>query len=384
MRYRVRQKILVPLVLAGFGAIALLALRVQVPGPSEPGATRGPDATAAACPSALRRGADEPGRAAWFTFRDRSDSNGSLIGYVLRLARGGSSDVTGLELPAEAFADGPYDDGALVGSDDGQVSTLRLLGPRGCGRVLRTASDVIIRRATIDPGSRQLVTFHLARDTRQDLGVWTAPIDDPGSLRELLPPLPPSDAFGITFATSLRWSQDGQRLVVESCGQSECRYRIVDIGTGQVVTVDDPGYDQVVGLVGDRLYLIEACGARPCPIVERDLQSRATRQVLAGALSAGLVTRGTRTTLVANVYRGPAVGVTLVDLATGSERPLLLPALLNGFSVAISGPGGSVGLPPGWIALGPDGLLPDPPSGAQLFAIDVETARLAILVGGNR
>ena len=383
MEERLRRRILVPLVLAvATGVVALVAVALAPPGSSGPGGLASPSASSDDCSPGFRRRAAEVARSTWFTFRERGDANGSLVGHVLRVAQSDSGAMAAVELPTEAFADGPYDGGALVGSDDGEETALRFVVPGGCTRVLQRTTEVILRRATITPDERELVTFRLERGTRADRGVWIAPIHEPDAARQLLPPLPPSDDFGVTYATTLRWSEDG-RLVVESCGQSECRFRVVDPASGESVTIDDRGYDQAVGLIGDRLYLVAACGARPCPIVERDVRTGATREVIPDALSATLVARGQRAWLVASVYTGPTTGLKIVDLDGGRPRPLPLPLLAAGLALVVDGPGGSTGLPRGWIALAPEGRLPDPVAGGRLFAFDVESSRLASLLGGR-
>ncbi len=383
MEVRLRRRVVVPLGLAGAaGVVALLAVALAPAGSSGPGASIVPSAATVDCARVFARRADEVTRSTWFTFRERDDADGSLVGYVLNIATTDVGAIAAVELPTEAFADGPYDGGALVGADDGDVSVLRFVAPRGCGRVIQRTSDVILRRATISPDQRQLITFRLDRANRADRGVWIAPIEDPDQSRQLLPPLAPSADFGVTYATTLRWSEDG-RLLVESCGQSECRYRIVDPATGDSMTVDDRGYDQAIGLVGDRLYLMASCGARPCAVVERNLGTGATRELLPGALSATLVTRGQRSWLVASVYTGPTTGLAVVDLDGGGSRPLALPSIAAGLALVVDGPGGSVGLPRGWIALAPEGRLPSPNAGGRLLAFDVETSRLAFLLGGR-
>lgn len=383
MEERLRRRILAPLVLAvATGLVALVAVASAPPGSAGPGGFVTPAASSDGCSPGFRRRADEVARSTWFTFRERGDANGSLIGHVLRVAQGDTGAMAAVELPSEAFADGPYDGGALVGSDDGKESTLRFVAPRGCGRVIQRTTEVILRRATISPDERLLITFRLERDTREDRGVWIAPIDAPEDARPLLPPLPPSDDFGVTYATTLRWAEDG-RLIVESCGQSECRFRVVDPATGDVVTITDRGYDQAIGLIDDRLYLMAACGARPCPVVERNVRTGATREIIPAALSATLVARGRRAWLVASVYTGPNTGLVIVDLDGGRPRPLALPMLAAGLALVVDGPGGSAGLPRGWIALAPEGRLPDPVAGGSLLAFDVETSRLASLLGGR-
>jgi hypothetical protein len=377
---------LVPLLLGGLGAAALVASPAAWPvAPAPPGARALPTAQPAAEPCGPRvgRAPDDPGRAAWFSLRSRIDRDGSLAGYVLRLAVAGRDAVAGLEMPAEAFAAGPFGDAVLVGADDGSTSRVRLVGPNGCARVVASAAE-ILRRATIDPAGGRLITFRLDRTARTDLGIWSAPIDDTSEAELLLPPLESSpellERFGPTFATDLLWSLDGSRLVVQSCGESQCRFRIVEPASGRTWTLDPDGLGPALALVGDRLVAFGACAGRPCQIVEVDLASGAQRELAVASGSATVIPTRSGALLVAERVDGLAI----VDLASGRQRSIVLPALLPGIALAVAGELGGVALPPGWIALAPDGRLPEPLIGGRLFAFDLESSRLVTLFGGNR
>lgn len=374
----------------GLGGLALgvgLVARDQVgaePPSSSAGAVASASASPEACMPRFRRFSDDPGRAAWFTLEQQTDTNGVLTGNVARVTRGGRGPVTAIELPPEAWADGPYDEGALVGSDDGLASTLRFLAPGGCGRTILTTADTIIWRATISPDGETLFTFHLARGTREPLGLWMAPVADPADGRQLLRPAPADDRFGITWGTSLHWSAEGDRLIVESCTPKGCRFQIIDPSVGREDFVDDDGVGDFVGLAGDRLFVLADCiDFRPCPLLERNLATGAIREVHPAAYDAWLVEITLRPALVVTGWDGERERIHVIDSETGDSRLLALPTLLAGFSPVRTNVYGSVGLPRGWIALAPDGRLPDGRSARPLFAIDIETSRLVMLIGGD-
>lgn len=386
MEERWRRRVLVPLLGGVVGAGALVAVMLVAPAtgrPSGAGAPAAADASPAACTARVGQAPDDPGRAAWFTMRPRTERDGALAGYVLRLAVAGRDALAALDVPPESFAAGPFGESVLVGSDDGTSSKLRLVAPNGCGRVLAIAGE-ILRRATIDPSGQRLITFRLGRADRTDLGIWTAPIDDETAARQLLPPLatsPELDArFGSTFATDFLWSTDGGRLVVQSCGESQCRFRIVaDVG-GRTWTLDRDGIGAALALVGNRLIAFSACAGRPCPILAVDIDSGATDELVDADGNATVIPVRSGALLVAELFDGIAI----VDLENGRRRTLTLPAFLPGIALAAPGESGGIGLPPGWIALAPDGRLPEPLFGGRLFALELESSRLVSLFGGTR
>ena len=240
MEGRLHRRVLVPVLLMavaaiGIGAFAVLGVRPAVdPLGARPSPTTATSASPSpeACKPRFRRFADDASRATWFTLDPLTDPNGVVTGNVVRVAGGGGRASLGLELPVEAWADGPYDEGVLVGSDDGLSSTLRFLAPRGCGRTLFSTSDYIIWRATISPDGQTLFTYHLERGTRRELGLWSAPLADPTQRRQLLEPIPTDDRFGLSWGITLKWSAEGDRLIVESCSPAGCRFRVVDPVTG--------------------------------------------------------------------------------------------------------------------------------------------------------
>ena len=382
MKERLRRVLAIALLL-GVAALAVVAALPRAVPPDDVGARVTPTPTAAACYPRPGGAPEDPGRSAWFTLRERLGSDGALNGYVARLGTAGSTAMTAVELPPEAFASGPLGEVVLVGSDDGSESTLRLVAPRGCTRAVATAST-ILRRATVDVTHGQLITFRLNRADRGDLGVWTQALDGTDEAVPLLPPLDLSDEalarFGPTFSTELLWSPDGDRLVVQSCGESQCRFRVVRPTTGETWTRDENGIGEALGLAGDRLVAFAACGGRPCPILAIDLASGEHEVLLESSGAAAMVQMTPGAVLVAERIDGLAIH----DLATGMVRTISLPAVLAGVRLAAPGRSGATALPPGWIALAPDGAVPEPLRGGRLFAFDLATSRLVTLFGGDR
>ena len=83
--------------------------------------------------------------------------------------------------------------------------------------------------------------------------------------------MPPDPAFGRTWLTELRWADDGRRLVVSSCAEVACRFRVLDPTIGAVETVADPQLGSLVGMVDDALVVRGACRGLPCPVMRIDL-----------------------------------------------------------------------------------------------------------------
>ena len=216
--------------------------------------------------------------APWYRLDGRVDARGGLTGYRLRTGRLGSRGAATADLAAESFAAGPFGTAVLTGSDDGSSSIVRLVSTdAACSRTLLSTGDRIVRRATIDPAATTLFAFLLDRATRTDLGVWSAPLTDPGNLRPVLPPLPTADEaavrIGQIWATDLSWSLDGRRLVVTSCGEQECRVRALEPATGRTWSVATAGLGETLGLSDDRLLSYSSCSGLPCPLLQTDLIS---------------------------------------------------------------------------------------------------------------
>ena len=135
---------------------------------------------------------------------------------------------------------------------------------------------------------------------------------------------------------------------------------------------------------GDRLFAFADCtDYRPCRLLERNIATGAIRELHPAVYDAWLVeVRGQRR-LIATDWDGERERINVIDPDTGESRLLALPALLAGLSPVRNNEYGSVGLPRGWIGLAPGGEVPRPNGNKRMFAIDIESSRLLMLLGGN-
>jgi hypothetical protein len=172
-----------------------------------------------------------------------------------------------LTLPTESFVAGPFGGillyGAHTSSAGSEVRAVAL--ETGCDQRLATAGDVV-RSAVIDGTGRFLYAHSVTANDRQDGGVVRHDIVTGEQVR-VVAPLPYSEEYGPTFATSLVWSVDANELAVQSCGFSRCRTRVLDVASGAVETVTDAGHGTLLGLDRQRLYAYDACHWSPCDVL---------------------------------------------------------------------------------------------------------------------
>lgn len=136
--------------------------------------------------------------------------------------------------------------------------------------------------------------------------------------------------------------------------------------------------------MGDRLFAFSDCiDYRPCPLLERNLSSGAVREVHPAVYDAWLTSVGGRPWLVATDWDGEHERINIIDPDSADRRLLAVPVLLAGLSPVRNNDYGAVGLPPGWLALAPGGEVPRPARGGRMFAINLDTSRLLMLLGGN-
>lgn len=351
----------------GPGAMALLAIGVVAS--TATGAGQRPSALqacgeAAGMPAnAARRSAPadlaEISSEPWFRLDAWLDRRGELQGQRLALGLAGERQVRSLDLPAEAFAAGPFGRTVLVGADDGTGSRLSLVDvDAGCAWQVG-AEAAVIRRATVDPSGTILYEMRVDRTTRDDLGIWARPVDGSSAPVRVLDPLPADDRFGRTFSTELSWDLDGQQLVVQSCGEDACRTRLVDLAGGPVRMVADPDLGVLVGVAGDRLVTFRACPGQPCPIVRTNLVT-GDRTILADDAGAAVLIATSDGPRVVHERLGPA-GIGLRSVATdGAEDEDLhaVPANLRLHPDEVTS-GAATIVPAGWVVLSPEGRLPD-------------------------
>lgn len=293
---------------------------------------------------------------AWYRL-DPTVVDGARTGQRLSIGVAGTASVRGLELDAESFAAGPFSGAILLGTDNGTSSRLSLIDvPAGCAWPIDRSDDVI-RRATITPDGGTLVEFRVDRRSRADLGVWRRRLAGHGPEVRLLPPIDPDIRFGPTWLTELSWSDDGSLLAVQSCGEVACRVRWVDMVSGATGMVADPSLGDMVGLTGRLFVAHGACRGLPCPIRSVDLQTGSANTLVAAAGQATAVREGDRTRVVYEIDAdGQAVGSIGVD--GGDARRLPIDGAHRRLIAGSGWAGGAAELPPGWVALGPDGRLP--------------------------
>ncbi|MFL5672762.1 MAG: hypothetical protein ACJ77C_11780 [Chloroflexota bacterium] len=300
--------------------------------------------------------------APWFRLDPVAADDGSLRGERLVLGLFGDALTRTLDLPAEAFAAGPFGGTVLTGADDGSTSRLELVDvARGCSWVVATERDVI-RRATVDADGASVYEMRVDRATRADLGIWRRSLRDASSAERILAPISADARFGITFSTELAWDLAGDRLVVQSCGEFACRTRIFDPHDGAVATLDAPDLGLLVGVDGDRVVTYADCHGLPCPIISTNLATD-TRTVVAEAAGAATLVRGASGAAVVieqDTASGHAVRSIALDGSDSSDAVSVPPDLeLTG--TPWSGTS-STRLPPGWVLLAPDGRLSGDPN----------------------
>ncbi len=283
--------------------------------------------------------------------------DGVWSGQLLTLGRAPDPRPRQLNLDAESFASGPFGGSVLVGTDDGAASSLTLfdLGA-GCRRALGTSRDVI-RHATLSPDRRSILEHRVDRRTRTDLGVWRRPLDGDAPMRAI-PPIQADRRFGPTWRTELSWSADGRTLVVESCGEVACRFRLVDEGGASLQIAADPTVGSLVGLVDRHLVAHGACRGLPCPLFSIDVGTNRAR-LLDGAAGRAVIGRDARgRPAVIHELGTDGRAIRVVSVA-GHQRAVLDVEPRQGRLVAKPGwSGGAAEHAPDWILFAPDGRLP--------------------------
>ncbi len=309
----------------------------------------------------------------WFVI-EPTIVDGVRAGQRLTLGRAGADRTWQLDLDPESFASGPFGGTVLVGTDDGRASSLSLVDlGAGCAWPIATSTDVI-RRAVLAPDRATLVEFRVDRRTRADLGVWRRPlVAAPGD--RILGPLAPNGRFGPTWLTELSWGDDGRTLVVESCGEVACRFRLVDFTDSTTRTVADDSVGSLVGLAGDRLVVRGACRGIPCPVIAIDRRDGRSVMLHRSAGQVQIAEDGLGQVVVA-VEDVPGATVHLFrpdGRSVGRLTPPRGQRLIGGAGWV----GGAAEPPPGWILFAPDGRVPV--EGSSVIARHVHDGRTVTL-----
>ncbi|HEX2469516.1 MAG TPA: hypothetical protein VHK05_02910 [Candidatus Limnocylindrales bacterium] len=324
---------------------------------------RTPDWDPPDCVGPVGPGAQSIG--AWYRI-DPVLTEGAWSGQRLTLGRAGDGTPLQFHLDAESFASGPHRGTVLVGTDDGALSTLTLLDlEAGCRWRVGMSRD-LIRHATLDRDRRAIVEHRVDRRDRSDLGIWLRPLDGGASAR-IIPPPDADPRFGRTWRTELAWSEDGQTLIVESCGEVACRFRLAEVSSGGRWMIADPSVGALVGLTGDRLIAHGACRGLPCPLLAIDVGSGRT---------AVLDTAAGRAVIGRDAHGRPAV-----IHEVGADGDTIRVVLSDGHEVAgfdldpeagrlVANPawsGSAIEHPADQIVVGPDGRLPIDGSAPELL-----------------
>lgn len=286
-RYRIGP----PVVVLGTALLLTALMPASSIGVTMAAAGRGQPPGASACPPASdvakashRARADAPGRV---RFDPVLSDAGELTGQLLNVIS--DAGALAVELPTESFVGQPLGELFVYTTySPPNGSSVHLIDiATGCDVVAVSRADVV-RSAVLAPDGASIYVHTLSRAGRGDNGVQR--VDLAGSASTMVvPPLPPSDAFGPTFGTELRWSVDGHALAVQSCGFEACRTRVLDVATGGILTLDDPQQGALIGLTDRHLVTFAACAGLPCGVLSADLVAGLTTVLADTAWSAAMV-----------------------------------------------------------------------------------------------
>ncbi len=341
-----------PLIAVAIAVATAVALRG--PAGARPAATV---ATAGTCDA---RPAPVDLAGAWWQATSTIDADGVLGGYRLRVGDSGGS-ASEIALPPESSVTGPVRGLVVVAADDGTRSRVDLVAPGARCAWIAYETSALVRRAILDPSSGALVLHLLDRSTRADLGAWLV-ASDGGEPSMLMPP--PSAALlaaaGIarTWSTDLRIAASGDRLVVQSCGDSGCVSRSVDLDGGTPSTpqrIGGDGQGALIGLTPTGIVTWASCVGFPCSIVHSGFDGAAPTVLLRAAVAAAVTPSGL---VVATISDAGAEAAVVIDSAGGRPRPL--GGTADGLRPVAAGPGATAGLEvaPDQVAFGAVGARP--------------------------
>jgi hypothetical protein len=291
------------------------------------GGVRLPPWESATCPdepAAGRAGIDQD---VWFELEPLLDGDGALRAQRLTLAEMDGTVVRALDLPAESFAAGPFGRIVLVGADDGAQSRVGLLDVgRDCWSPL-DETESIVRRATLDKARSGIIEMRVDRTSREDLGIWFRPLDGRRAARRILGPIEADARFGRTWSTEFAWDAAGERLAIQSCGETACRTRVLALDTGGTLMIDQPDLGLLLGVDDRRVITYGACRGLPCPIMSTDVISGDRMILAAEAGVAALVGTGDDQRLVYEA--GSSMGRSLHSVSLDGGQPTDLGPVLG-------------------------------------------------------
>lgn len=240
------------------------------PPPTRPAA---PTACTALDLAAAARGNGLPQRAANVQVESMVDADGVFSGRTLAVQPRSGRGPVAVTLPAESFVSPALGDLVVYGSHRPGDGSEVFVVDAGSGCGLRIAQPAeVVRSAILDPSGAALYLHSVTEADRRDLGVIRLDLVGGGNT-VVLEPIEQSAAFGRTFSTEMRWSIEGDALAVQSCGPAACRTRVLDIGSGEVRTHDDPPHGTLIGVAAGALYTLGACHWSPCSVLAIDRAS---------------------------------------------------------------------------------------------------------------
>ena len=248
------------------------------------------DSTADGCsasPALTARAASRgPSGRAIARVRELVSRRGELTGRTLSVDRAGRPGLN-IALPPESFVGQRVGDLMLYTRDADGGSSVHLVDVEsGCDLVVAEPDD-IVRSAILDPSGSAFYLHSVTRGDRRDNGVHRTDLTT-GVTSRVVPPLPPSDEFGPTFGTELRWSLDGSALAVQSCGFEACRTRVLDVASTDVAVFDAHGQGALIGLTKAHLVTFADCPGLPCAVLSIDLESGASTTLADEAMGASI------------------------------------------------------------------------------------------------
>ncbi len=245
------------------------------------------DSRCPATPSEAARAALRAGTGASARIDQIISRRGELVGRMLNVQRASGTNVA-VVLPAESFVGRRMGDLVVyTRSSAGAGSEVHVVDiESGCDTRVASPTDVV-RSAVIDPSGSAAYVHSVTRIGRRDAGVVRHDLAT-GTSSLAVPPLPPSEEFGPTFATELTWSVGGDALAVQSCGFERCRTRILDVAAGDVSTFDAPGQGALIGLTAAHLVTYADCHGLPCAVISIERQSGRASVLVDDAYGASL------------------------------------------------------------------------------------------------
>jgi hypothetical protein len=216
-------------------------------------------------------------------------SRGELTGRQVTVERPSAEPVV-VSLPAEAFVADARGAAVVYGWHSPlQGSEVRLVdAATGCDRRLARPTEVV-RSALLAPDGASIYVHRVTQSERHDLGVMRHDLVS-GEQVQVVEPLPESDVFGPTFATTLGWSLADDELAVQSCGADRCRTRVLDATSGTVQTYADAGHGSLIGFDRSTLVVYDTCHWAPCAVLAINRDTGGVTTLVKEAFDARLTT----------------------------------------------------------------------------------------------